>query len=74
MAIRSGRRRRPKRDVVWDGRTYKVRSDKIEIPDLAALPRFEALLWLVANTYATGYSKPNPLAGLGGAINVGGLP
>ena len=62
--------RKPKRDVEWDGRWYKVRSDKIAIPDLKAMSRFDALKWLIANTYATGYSRPNPLAGFRGAIQV----
>jgi hypothetical protein len=63
----------PKRYVNWGDRSYAVRSDKIEIPDLAAMSRFAALQWLVSNTYATGYSRPNPLAGLGGAIAVKGF-
>ncbi len=54
-----------KRSVEWDGRFYKVRSDKIEIPDLQLLPRFDALRWLIAHTYAIGYVKPNPLDGIG---------
>jgi hypothetical protein len=69
----------PKREVEWDGRVYKVRSDKISIPDLAAAEmapsgsaeRFAALTWLCAHTYPTGYSRPSPLAGFGGAIKVG---
>lgn len=60
----------PKRRVTFDGRTSVVRSNKIEIPDLASMDRFAALTWLIQNTYATGYSKPNPLAGFGGAIKV----
>lgn len=70
--------RKPKREVEWDGRVYKVRSDKVEIPDLAAaeaLPsghaeRFRALTWLIANTYPTGTSRPNPLAGMGSILKV----
>lgn len=63
--------RRLKREVEWDGRYYKVRSDKIEIPDLKAISRFQALTWLCRETYPRGYSRPNPLAGLGGVISVG---
>lgn len=61
-----------KRTVEYDGRTYKVRSDKVDIPDLDALERFSALIWLNQNTYATGYStkKQNPLEGYGGILEV----
>lgn len=62
--------RNPKREVEWDGRFYKVRSNKIEIPDLKAISRFAALTWLCSHTYPTGYSRPNPLAGYAGAISV----
>ncbi len=34
------------------------------------MPRFAALQWLISNTYPTGYSRPNPLAGFAGAIKV----
>jgi hypothetical protein len=63
-------RKGPKREVEWDGRWYKVRSDKIEIPDLKAMSRFAALTWLCRETYPTGYSRPNPLAGIAGAISI----
>lgn len=62
--------RNPKREVEWDGRTYKVRSNKIEIPDLKSMSRFAALTWLCRETYPTGYSRPSPLAGFAGAISV----
>lgn len=62
--------RGPKRYVQWNGASYAVRSDKIDIPDLLAMSRFDALQWLISNTYARGYSRPNPLAGFGGAIKV----
>ncbi len=68
MAI--ARRRTPMPTVEWDGRVYSVRSRKIKIPNLTAMSRFAALQWLIANTYARGYSRPNPLAGFGGAISV----
>lgn len=72
MAIVRGSTRvaKPKREVEWDGRFYKVKSDKIDIPDLQAMERFSALVWLNRHTYPRGYSKPNPLAGLGDAIKV----
>jgi hypothetical protein len=70
MAIRSARHAAtPKREVEWDGKFYKVKSDKIDIPDLQAMPRMSAILWLNAHTYPRGYSKPNPLALVGGAIS-----
>lgn len=56
------------RTVEYDGKLYKVRGTKVEIPDLAALDRFTALQWLCRHTYARGFSRPNPLAGLAGAI------
>ncbi len=61
----------PKREVEWDGCWYKVKSSKIDIPDLKSLPRFEALTWLCRETYSRGYSRPNPLAGFAGAISIG---
>lgn len=64
--------RKSKRVVSYDGSTYKVRSDKIEIPDFAAMERMQVLMWLNTNTYARGYSRQdNSLQGLGGAINLG---
>lgn len=61
-----------KRTVTYDGKTYKVRKDKIEIPDLDAMTRMEALCWLVAETYplGTNHRRLNPLAGMGGAIRL----
>lgn len=63
-----------KRTVTYDGKSYKVRSDKTEIPDFEAMPRLHVLVWLNQNTYATGSgtrtpAKPN-LAGLGDAIRL----
>lgn len=63
--------RKPKREVSFDGITYKVRSDTIEIPDFTQMSRFEVLQWLCRHTYGRGYSKPNPLQGFGGAIILG---
>ena len=59
-----------KRTVTYDGSTYKVRSDKVDIPDLDNMDRFAALQWLIRETYARGYSRPNPLAGMGGIVSV----
>uniref|UniRef100_UPI003F499AB0 hypothetical protein n=1 Tax=Nonomuraea sp. CA-251285 TaxID=3240002 RepID=UPI003F499AB0 len=60
----------PKRDVEYDGKWYKVRSDKIEIPDFAGMTRFAALQWLSRHTYARGFSRPRPLAGLGAVLTM----
>jgi hypothetical protein len=59
-----------KREVSYDGSTYKVRSNKIIIPDFSQMERTAILLWMMRHTYARGYSKPNPLNGLGGAIQI----
>jgi hypothetical protein len=60
-----------KRTVDHNGITYKVRSDKIEIPDLATMDGTAAAMWLIRNTYPRGFSRAtNPLQGCGGAINV----
>lgn len=62
-----------KRTVAYDGNQYKVKSNKIDIPDLASLDRMSALYWLNQNTYKRGYStkRLSPLTGFGGAISVG---
>jgi hypothetical protein len=60
-----------KRRVTYDGREYTVRRDTIEIPNLNAMDRFGALIWLNQNTYATGKgtrTKSNPLNGYGGTV------
>lgn len=63
-------KRGPKRTVEFNGRTYSVRSDSIEIPDLAGMERLAALMWLNANTYASGYSVPKVnLRGLGSLLS-----
>lgn len=64
-------RRKPA--VTYDGKTYKVKSRKTPIPDLAAMDRMAALIWLNEHTYPRGNglrTKPNPLAGLGDAIKL----
>lgn len=67
---RTTRPRGPMPTVTWDGTTYSLRSRNVEVPDLSAMSRFAAIQWLITNTYARGYSRPNPLAGFGGAITV----
>lgn len=60
-----------KRRVSFDGIEYAVRSGKRAIPDLSAMDRLGALIWLNKNTTRRGYSrKTNPLAGIGSAIKV----
>jgi hypothetical protein len=65
--------RNPMPTVTYDGVTYKVRSRKTEIPDLDAMDRLGALMWLNRNTFARGVgirTTPNPLQGMGGAISL----
>lgn len=62
-----------KRTVTYDGKTYKVRKDSIAIPDLNAMERMAALIWLNQETCASGRgtrSRPNPLVGMGDALTV----
>lgn len=63
-------KRGPKPQVEYDGKTYSCRCWNVEIPDLSAMDRFDALQWLCRETTPRGYSKPNPLAGLGDIISV----
>lgn len=62
--------RKPKREVTYDGSTYKVRSSTIEIPDFNQMDRIAVLMWLCRHTYGRGYSNPNPLQGLGRVISL----
>lgn len=61
-----------KRSVFYNGQTYKVKSDRLQIPDFEALgwDRIEILVWLNQHTYARGRSnvRANPLVGYGGKI------
>lgn len=61
-----------KRRVEYDGKTYAVKSDKIEIPDFDSMSRIEILMWLNQKTYAQGRStrKPTGLEGLGDVLNL----
>lgn len=56
-----------KRRVDYSGVTYALRSNSIEVPDLDAMSRLAALVWLNQNTVAKGRStrpvQPN-LSGL----------
>ncbi|MCW2721191.1 hypothetical protein [Pseudonocardia sp.] len=62
----------PKRIAFYEGRSYKVKSDRIEIPNFEQMERMAVLQWMLRNTYPRGYGKPNPLAGMGGILRVGG--
>jgi hypothetical protein len=66
-------RRGPKPRVTYNGRTYTCRAWKVEIPDLDAMDRTGALVWLNQNTTPTGAgirTKPNPLAGMGSILAI----
>jgi hypothetical protein len=43
--------------VMYQGNIYKLRSRKIEVPDLDAMDSLSALVWLNRNTIAKGYKK-----------------
>jgi len=62
MTEETGRRRGSMPTVEYNGRTYKVRSRKTEIPDLASMDRTAALMWLLRNTYpkGTNHRRPSP--------------
>ncbi|MET0417261.1 MAG: hypothetical protein ABW022_14715 [Actinoplanes sp.] len=55
--------------VIYNGRVYKVRSRKTEIPDLEAMDAIPALMWLNRNTYPTGTNHWRPAPNLRG-LNV----
>jgi len=64
-------RRGPMPTVEWDGRIYSLKSRTMSPPDLGAMSRIGALVWLNRNTYPRGYSRGgNPLAGMAGVVNV----
>ncbi len=56
--------------VTFENKTYSLTSRKTQIPNLTAMKRLDALLWLHRHTRARGYSRPNPLAGLGDVIKI----
>lgn len=59
--------RGPKPVVTYQGASYTCKAWKVEIPDLDAMERTEALFWLLRNTIPKGVSnRPAPpnLAGL----------
>lgn len=64
------RQKGPMPIVEYEGKIYSLRSRKTIVPDLKSMERFSVLLWLCRNTTARGYSKPNPLVGLAGVIEI----
>ena len=65
--------RGPMPTVTYDGKVYKLRSRKTEIPDLGAMERMAALIWINQNTTKRGAgtrTQPNPLRGLGEVLSV----
>jgi len=52
--------------VVYGGVAYKVRSHRTEIPDLEAMDRIDALIWLNRNTYGRGTNHRRPWPNLSG--------
>lgn len=66
----SNRRRGPKPKVEYDGQVYSCRSYNVEIPDLAAMTRTAALLWLIQNTVKRGHSTKPPAPNLAGLTMV----
>lgn len=46
-----------KRTVTHNGITYKVRSDKIPLPDLDAMDGTAANTWLTAHAYPRGHGR-----------------
>jgi hypothetical protein len=47
----------PMPTVTYEGKTYKLRSRKTEVPDLEAMDSLSAHIWLNRNTTAKGYRK-----------------
>lgn len=48
--------------VTYEGKTYSLRSTKTDIPDLDAMSRMGALVWLNRYTVARGYSRRTSVA------------
>lgn len=47
----------PMPTVTYQGKTYKLKSRKTEVPDLEAMDSLSAHIWLNRNTTARGYRK-----------------
>jgi len=55
--------------VTYKGITYKLKSRKIETPDLESMSSLSALVWLNKNTVKRGYYK-EPAIVLSNAITI----
>jgi hypothetical protein len=60
----------PMPTVEYNGRSYALLSRSTVVPNLQEMDSLHAAMWILRNTRSSGYSKPNPLAGMGGAIKV----
>lgn len=49
--------------VEYQGRVYKLKSRKINVPDFNLMSELEILIWINKNTIARGYQKDKPLIG-----------
>lgn len=58
--------RNPKPTVIYGDTVYKVRSHKTEVPNLDAMDRMAALMWLNRNTYPRGTNNRRPRPNLSG--------
>ncbi|MEU4558407.1 hypothetical protein AB0F72_08455 [Actinoplanes sp. NPDC023936] len=52
--------------VEHNGRVYKLRSRKTEIPDLGAMDGIAVAMWLLRNTYPRGTNHRRPTPNLSG--------
>ena len=53
----------PMPSIEFQGRIYKLRKRKVEVPDLATMSELEALIWINQNTIPRGYQKEKPRIG-----------
>ncbi|MDX1887926.1 hypothetical protein [Mycolicibacterium sp. 120270] len=58
--------RGPKPVVEYEGQTYTARRYGVDVPDLYAMTRLQALVWLNQNTYKRGHSTKTPTPNLAG--------
>lgn len=58
--------RNPMPTVTYGDTVYKLRSRKTDVPDLSAMDRMSALVWLNRNTYPQGTSHRRPRPNLSG--------
>lgn len=63
-------KRGPKPTVEYDGKVYSCRSYNVEIPDLSAMTRTGALVWLNQHTVKRGHSTKPPAPNLAGLTMV----